>query len=225
MEVLPGKILIVDDDADLHRTITNNLKNKGYFIIVTKDGAEAIRNAGLFKPDLILIDIIVVNKYQLKCISELCPKAIILLTGPEQEYNNIRVQGIDVAAYISKPVKPEVLAKKIETLLRPLSAMPVNAIEHEQKQIFGELEINITNFIVYYKDKKIALAKKEFELLSLLASKPGRVFMRNEILQRVWGVDVLISDRTIDVHIRKIRQKTGIDMIKTVKRVGYKFQM
>jgi two-component system alkaline phosphatase synthesis response regulator PhoP len=123
--------------------------------------------------------------------------------------------------YIAKPIKPELLATRISTALRRTK----KEADDEQKQVFGDLEINKTRFTVSYKGDEITLARKEFELLSLLASKPGRVFLRNEILQRVWGTEVIVGDRTIDVHIRKIRQKTGVDLITTVKGVGYKFEL
>ena len=147
--------------------------------------------------------------------------AIIFLTALSDEKSEI--EGLKVGAddYIAKPIKPELLATRIRTALRRFRKDD----EQDQKLSFGELEINKTKFTVTYKGTEIILAKKEFELLSLLASKPGRVFLRNEILQRVWGTDVIVGDRTIDVHIRKIRQKIGIDLITTVKGVGYKFEM
>ncbi|MGN6477878.1 MAG: winged helix-turn-helix domain-containing protein, partial [Flavipsychrobacter sp.] len=132
-------------------------------------------------------------------------------------------EGLKIGAddYIAKPIKPELLTTRIRTALRRLRKDD----EQDQKLTFGDLEINKSKFTVSYKGQEIILAKKEFELLSLLASKPGRVFLRNEILQRVWGTEVIVGDRTIDVHIRKIRQKIGIDLITTVKGIGYKFEM
>ena len=147
--------------------------------------------------------------------------AIIFLTALNDE--KYEIEGLKKGAddYIAKPIKPELLATRIGSALRRFRKDD----DQEQKQTFGDLEINKTKFTVSYKGQEILLAKKEFELLSLLASKPGRVFLRNEILQRVWGTDVIVGDRTIDVHIRKIRQKVGIDLITTVKGVGYKFEM
>ncbi len=227
MEVLPGKILIVDDEPDIVEFITYSLKGKGYLTATAKDGFEAIRKAKDFRPDLILLDIMMPNKDGLQTIKELrqMPEfedtAIIFLTALSDEKSEI--EGLKVGAddYISKPIKPELLATRIRTALRRSRKDD----EHENKLVFGDLEINKTKFTVTYQGKEILLAKKEFELLSLLASKPGRVFLRNEILQRVWGTDVIVGDRTIDVHIRKIRQKVGIDLITTVKGVGYKFEM
>jgi len=147
--------------------------------------------------------------------------AIIFLTADTDEKSEI--EGLKTGAddYITKPIKPELLTTRIDAALRRVRKEE----EAEQKLNFGDLEINKTKFTVFYKGSEIILARKEFELLLLLASKPGRVFLRNEILQRVWGTDVIVGDRTIDVHIRKIRQKTGLDLITTVKGVGYKFEM
>ncbi|MBL7684218.1 MAG: response regulator transcription factor [Flavipsychrobacter sp.] len=227
MEVLPGKILIVDDEPDIVEFISYNLKGKGYLISTARDGVEAIRKAKDFRPDLILLDIMMPNKDGIQTIKELrmMPEfeetAIIFLTALSDEKSEI--EGLKVGAddYIAKPIKPELLATRIRTALRRFRKDD----DQDQKLTFGELEINKTKFTVSYKGTEIILAKKEFELLSLLASKPGRVFLRNEILQRVWGTDVIVGDRTIDVHIRKIRQKIGIDLISTVKGVGYKFEM
>jgi two-component system, OmpR family, alkaline phosphatase synthesis response regulator PhoP len=227
MEVLPGKILIVDDEPDIVEFISYNLKNKGYHIATARDGVEAIRKAREFAPDLILLDIMMPNKDGIETLRELRQMpdfentAIIFLTALSDEKSEI--EGLKTGAddYIAKPIKPELLATRISAALRRSKKEE----DQEQKLSFGELEINKTKFSVTYKSEEISLAKKEFELLTLLASKPGRVFLRNEILQRVWGTDVIVGDRTIDVHIRKIRQKVGIDLITTVKGVGYKFEM
>lgn len=227
MEVLPSKILIVDDEPDIVEFISYNLKNKGYYVATAGDGAEAIRKAKEFKPDLILMDVMMPNKDGITAVKELRQQpefantAIIFLTALKDERSEI--EGLQTGAddYLSKPVKPELLATRISTALRHFKKDD----DSEQKLNFGDLEINKTKYTVNYQGEEIILAKKEFELLSLLASKPGRVFLRNEILQRVWGTDVIVGDRTIDVHIRKIRQKIGIDLITTVKGVGYKFEM
>jgi len=227
MEVFPGKILIVDDEPDIVEFISYNLKHNGYLIATASDGVEAIRKAKEFKPDLILLDIMMPNKdgmetlKELRALPEFEDTAIIFLTALNDE--KYEIEGLKTGAddFISKPIKPELLATRIASALRRFRKDEVS----EQKLTFGDLEINKTKFSVYFKGDEILLAKKEFELLSLLASKPGRVFLRNEILQRVWGTDVIVGDRTIDVHIRKIRQKAGIDLITTVKGVGYKFEM
>ena len=221
MEVLPGKVLIVYDEPDIVRSISHYLKNKGYFITVAKECIEALDKARHFKPDLIIIDITIPNSNWVETILELSKTAIIFVIGNSQD--NIKMDSGDIYAHhhIPKPVKAESLIIKIESALQKTGKND----GQKENMIYGDFEINKSNYSVYYKGAKILLAKKEFELLYLLASKPGRVFLRNEILQRVWGTDVLVSDRTIDVHIRKIRRKVGADLIKTVIRVGYKFQM
>ncbi|RYD55215.1 MAG: response regulator transcription factor [Sphingobacteriales bacterium] len=227
MEALPSKILIVDDEPDIVEFISYSLKSKGYAIATAGDGVEAIRKAKDFRPDLILLDVMMPNKDGIQTIKELRQipdfeqTAIIFLTALSDEKSEI--EGLKTGAddYIAKPIKPELLATRISAALRRFKKDD----EQDQKISFGDLEINKTKFTVTFKGEEILLAKKEFELLSLLASKPGRVFLRNEILQRVWGTDVIVGDRTIDVHIRKIRQKVGVDLITTVKGVGYKFEM
>lgn len=227
MEVFQGKILIVDDEPDIVEFIRYYLKNKGYLINSAQDGVEAIRKAREFRPDLILLDVMMPQKdgietlRELRRMREFDNTAVIFLTAKSDEKHEI--EGLQMGAddYIAKPIKPELLATRISTALRRFRKDD----EQEEKLVFGDLEINKSKFTVIYKGQEITLAKKEFELLSLLASRPGRVFLRNEILHRVWGTEVIVGDRTIDVHIRKIRQKIGIDLITTVKGVGYKFEM
>ena len=227
MELLQGKILIVDDEPDIVEFISYNLKSKGYSISTARDGVEAIRKAKEVRPDLILMDVMMPNKDGIQAVKELRQipdfqdTIIIFLTALNDEKSEI--EGLKTGAddYIAKPIKPELLATRINTAMRRLRKDE----DQDQKVTLGDLEINKTKFTVTYQGTEIILAKKEFELLSLLASKPGRVFLRNEILQRVWGTEVIVGDRTIDVHIRKIRQKIGIDLITTVKGVGYKFEM
>ncbi|MEO6830754.1 MAG: response regulator transcription factor [Chitinophagaceae bacterium] len=226
-EALQGKILIVDDEEDIVQFLSYSLKAKGYLINTAKDGVEAVRKAKEFRPDLILLDVMMPRKDGIATIRELRMMPdfenviIILLTALSDE--KYEIEGLKAGAddYIAKPIKTELLVTRIEAAFRRLH----KEIEAEDKLVFGDLEINKTKFSVSYKTNEISLAKKEFELLSLLASRPGRVFLRNEILQRVWGTEVIVGDRTIDVHIRKIRQKTGADLITTVKGVGYKFEM
>lgn len=221
------KILIVDDEPDIVAFLSYNLKSKGYEIATAADGIEALRTARSFRPDLILMDVMMPLKDGITAVRELRDHpdfentAIILLTALSDEKNEIEGLSIGADDYIAKPIKPELLLTRISAALRRSR----KDADTEEKQNFGELEINKTKFAVSYKGADITLARKEFELLSLLASKPGRVFLRNEILQKVWGTDVIVGDRTIDVHIRKIRQKVGLDLITTVKGVGYKFEM
>lgn len=224
---LSGKILIVDDEPDIVEFISYNLKSKGYQIATASDGVEAVKKAKEFRPDLILLDRMMPNKdgkqtlIELRQMPEFDGTIVIFLTALSDEKSEIEGLTSGADDYIAKPIKPELLATRISAALRRFKKDE----DQEEKLVFGDLEINKTKFTVTYKDEDILLAKKEFELLLLLASKPGRVFLRNEILQRVWGTDVIVGDRTIDVHIRKIRQKLGIDLITTVKGVGYKFEM
>lgn len=227
MQELPEKILIVDDEPDIIEFINYNLKKKGYLTETASNGVEAIRKAKMFRPDLFLLDIMMPSKDGIQTLRELRimpdfeTTPVIFLTALRDEKSEIA--GLETGAddYITKPIKPELLLTRIGTLLRRMK----KDRETEEKMMIGDLEINKTKFTVVYKGNEIVLAKKEFELLSLLASKPGRVFLRNEILQRVWGSEVIVGDRTIDVHIRKIRQKSGVDFITTVKGVGYKFDL
>ncbi len=223
----PGKILVVDDEPDIVEFISYNLKNKGYQIATASDGIEAVKKAKEFKPDLVLLDVMMPNKDGMQALREIRQTpgleniAIIFLTALSDEKSEIEGLKLGADDYIAKPIKPELLVTRIGAALRRTKIDE----DQEQKLTFPDLEINKTKFTVTYKEDEILLAKKEFELLLLLASKPGRVFLRNEILQRVWGTDVIVGDRTIDVHIRKIRQKVGVDLITTVKGVGYKFEM
>lgn len=227
MESNFGKILVVDDEQDIVEFINYNLRQAGYETATAYNGDEAIRTAEIFRPDLILLDIMMPEKdglqtiQQLRRNSELENTIIIFLTALSDEKSEIEGLKLGADDYIAKPIKPELLLARLRTALRRVKKDE----EQGNKIVFGDLEINKYKFTVSYKGEEIILAKKEFELLNLLASKPGRVFLRNEILQKVWGTEVIVGDRTIDVHIRKIRQKLGIDVITTVKGVGYKFEM
>ncbi len=227
MESNFGKILVVDDEQDIVEFINYNLKQAGYETATAYNGDEAIRKAEVFNPDLILLDIMMPEKDGLQTIQqlrrnpELDSTIIIFLTALSDEKSEIEGLKLGADDYIAKPIKPELLLTRLRTALRRVKKDE----EQGNKIVFGDLEINKYKFTVSYKGEEIILAKKEFELLNLLASKPGRVFLRNEILQKVWGTEVIVGDRTIDVHIRKIRQKLGIDVITTVKGVGYKFEM
>ncbi len=227
MEQNLGKILIVDDEHDIVEFINYNLKKAGYETATAYNGDEAIRKAAIFSPDLILLDRMMPEKDGLQTIRQLRQSPdldntiIIFLTALSDEKSEIEGLMYGADDYIAKPIKPELLLARLRTALRRVKKDE----EQDNKIVFGDLEINKYKFTVSYKGEEIILAKKEFELLNLLASKPGRVFLRNEILQKVWGTEVIVGDRTIDVHIRKIRQKLGIDVITTVKGVGYKFEM
>lgn len=220
------RILVVDDEQDIVEFISYTLRSKGFEVETACDGNEAIAKALYFKPNLILLDVMMPNKDGKQTLKELKLKPqfantiIIFLTALSDEKSEIDGLNLGADDYIAKPIKMELLLTRINSALRRNSKEKV-----DEKQEFGDLEINRSQFTVKYKGEQIILAKKEFELLSSLASKPSRVFLRNEILQKVWGTDVIVGDRTIDVHVRKIRQKVGIDLISTVKGVGYKFQV
>ena len=224
-QAVAGKILVVDDELDILEIISYNLKSAGYDTVTAKDGIEAIQKAKVFRPDLIMLDIMMPNKNgidtcrEIRKIPEFKDTIVLFLTALKDEKSE--VDGLNMGAddYIAKPIKPKLLVSRINALFRRL-----HKTEEMQVQL-GDLIIDREKFTVTYKGQEIILAKKEFELLQLLASKPGRVFLRNEILNQVWGTEVIVGDRTIDVHIRKIRQKIGIDLITTVKGVGYKFEM
>ncbi|UYQ93257.1 response regulator transcription factor [Chitinophaga horti] len=224
-QAVAGKILVVDDETDILEIISYNLRSAGYDTVVAKDGSEAIQKAKIFRPDLIMLDIMMPNKNgidtcrDLRKLPEFKDTMILFLTALNDEKSEIEGLNMGADDYIAKPIKPKLLVSRINALFRRLYK------QEETKLLLGDLTIDREKFAVTYKDQEIVLAKKEFELLQLLASKPGRVFLRNEILNQVWGTEVIVGDRTIDVHIRKIRQKIGIDLITTVKGVGYKFEM
>lgn len=219
------KVLIADDEPDILEILKYNLVNEGYQVYTARDGDEAIDKAKFAHPDMIVLDIMMPKKNGVEVCEILRTQSafkntlILFLTALSDE--GTQIKGLETGAddYISKPISPKVFLSKVNSLFRRL-----NKAEAKIVTING-LTIDPEKFIVQYEGKDIVLAKKEFELLYLLASKPGRVFLRNEILSQVWGADVIVGDRTIDVHIRKIRQKLGLDCITTVKGVGYKFEL
>ncbi len=222
---LAKKILIADDEPDILEILSFNLKGEGYEVITAKNGDEAIEKAKQNKPDLIILDVMMPNKNGIEVCNilrsqpEYAATIIIFLTAMSDESTEIK--GLETGAddYIAKPISPKVLLSKVNALFR--------RINNEGPAVLkvGDFQIDREKYIVYLKGEEIILARKEFELVALLASKPGKVFLRNEILKRIWGTEVIVGDRTIDVHIRKIRQKLGEDCISTVKGVGYKFEV
>ncbi len=219
------KVLIADDEPDILEILKYNLENEGYLVVTAKDGDEALAKAKTEQPDLIVLDIMMPKKNGVEVceILRLQPAfkntLILFLTALNDE--GTQIKGLETGAddYISKPISPKVFISKVNSLFRRL-----NKPESKMISING-FSIDPEKFLVHYHGEDFSLAKKEFELLYLLASKPGRVFVRNEILNQVWGAEVIVGDRTIDVHIRKIRQKLGIDCITTIKGVGYKFDL
>ncbi|RTL55503.1 MAG: response regulator transcription factor [Sphingobacteriales bacterium] len=225
METAAKKILIADDEPDILEIISYNLTKEGYAVATAKDGDEAIEKAKLVNPNLIILDIMMPHKTGIEVCAILRAQPqfqhtlIIFLTALSDEPSHIK--GLETGAddYVSKPISPKMLISRVNALFRRVQK------EDGKPLKVGNITIDPVKFVVEIDGREIMLAKKEFELLFLLAAKPGRVFLRNEILSQVWGNEVIVGDRTIDVHIRKIRQKLNLDCITTVKGVGYKFDI
>lgn len=226
MEVKSKQVLIADDEPDILEIISYNLEKEGYKVFTAKDGNEAIEKARQINPDLIILDIMMPKKTGVEVCKILRSQPafeetlIIFLTAMSDESSQIK--GLESGAddYVNKPISPKVLISRVNALFRR-----VGNKENGKTITIGDISIDPVKFLVTINGNEVVLAKKEFELTYLLASRPGRVFLRNEILSQVWGNEVIVGDRTIDVHIRKIRQKMGLDCITTVKGVGYKFEI
>lgn len=220
-----GKVLVVDDEKDILQIVKYNLELHGYEVETAENGVNAIEKLKTYKPELIILDIMMPHKdgiqtcIEIRANPEYDDILIIFLTALSDEKSEIRGLELGADDYIAKPIKPKLLVSRVHSAFRRL------AKDDNKVILFPNLEINREKFIVSHKGEEILLPRKEFELFALLASKPGRVFLRNEILSKVWGNDVIVGDRTIDVHIRKIRQKLNADYITTVKGVGYKFEI
>ena len=222
------KILLVDDEPDILEIVGYNLQNEGYQIFTAANGAQAIDKAKKVAPHLILLDVMMPEMdgieacEKIRALKGFQDVIIAFFTARGEDYS--QVAGFDAGAddYITKPVKPKVLVSKVKSLLRRLKEST-----HEVDTIInvGDITINREEYFVQKNKEKIALPRKEFELLALLASKPGKVFKRETILETVWGNDVVVGGRTIDVHIRKLREKIGDEYFKTVKGVGYKLNV
>ena len=219
-------ILLVDDEPDIIEIIRYNLAAQGYSVITAENGKQALKVAKKHKPHLIVLDVMMPEMdgietcFQMRKEPELVNTIIIFLTARGEDYSHMA--GFDAGAddYITKPIKPKVLMSKVKALLRRLNT---EVSPKAELITAGNLEINREEYKVTKEDEIIPLPRKEFELLYLLASQPGRVFQRDEILEKVWGNEVVVGGRTIDVHIRKLREKIGDDSIQTIKGVGYKF--
>lgn len=226
----PTKILVVDDEPDILEFLKYSLEKEGYQVFTANNGEEGIKVARKELPDLIILDIMmpvmdgVEVCRQLRGFPEFSRTIITFLTAREEDYSQIAALDVGGDDYITKPVRPRVFISRIKALLRRPTR---NDKDGEKETIIkvGELTIDRERMTVHQGDKdRIELAKKEFELLYLLVSKPGKVFSRQEIFNKVWGTDVIVGNRTIDVHIRKLREKIGADYIKTIKGIGYKFE-
>jgi len=217
------KILLVDDEPDILEIVGYNLSNEGYQVITAENGVEAVKKAKKELPQLIILDVMMPEMDGIEACEnirkhpELKDVVITFLTARGEDYS--QVAGFDAGAddYITKPIKPKVLVSKVKALLRRFKDEVKDTVK------VGNLVINRDEYKIILKGNEIILPRKEFELLSLLASKPGKVFKRDEILDKVWGNEVVVGGRTIDVHIRKLREKIGDKSFKTVKGVGYKF--
>ena len=219
------KILLVDDEPDIIEFIQYNLKKEGYQVFTAMNGRDAIKMAVKHLPDLILLDVMLPDMdgietcEEIRSIPTLKNTTIAFLTARTEDYSQIAGFEAGGDDYITKPIKPRVLLSRIKALLK---RHQVNFENEVISSINSEIYVDREKFLVVKQGKEIILPKKEFELLNLLISKPGKVFTRDEIFQIVWGDKVIVGDRTIDVHIRRLREKIGEDLIQTVKGVGYK---
>ncbi|NVO21042.1 MAG: response regulator transcription factor [Bacteroidetes bacterium] len=218
-------ILLVDDESDILDFVGYNLRKEGYSVITADNGKDAIVKAEKSRPHLILLDVMMPEMdgietcRELKRIPALAESLVVFFTARSEDFTQILSLDAGGDDYLTKPIKPAVLISKVKSLLRRHSLTRSSAMVFEA----GDLMIDREKYTVYREGKEIQLARKEFEMLSLLASKPDKVFTRDEILSRVWDDDVIVGERTIDVHIRKIREKTESEHIRTIKGVGYKF--
>lgn len=219
-------ILVVDDELDILEFVGYNLRKEGYIVLTANNGLTAIEIAQENTPDLVILDVMMPDMdgietcERMRAIPKLTNTIITFLTARSEDYSQIA--GLEAGAddYITKPIRPKVLLSRVKALLR----RRVVSDDFSNKLELGDIIIDKEKHTVLYKNLKVELAKKEFKLLELLTSKPGKVFTRQEILENVWGLEVVVGDRTIDVHIRKLREKINDQYIKTVKGVGYKFE-
>jgi len=220
------KILCVDDEPDILEILKYNLSNEGYDISIANDGLSGIKKAKEINPNLIIMDVMMPNMdgiqacENLRADEKFNDTIIMFLTARGEDYSHVAAYEAGADDYVTKPVKPKVLVSKVKGLLRRFKKIndnDINIIEH------NDIKIDKEKYKVYISGKTLVLPRKEFELLYLLASKPDKVFKRDKIMENVWGGEVIVGDRTIDVHIRKLREKVGDKYIKTLKGVGYKF--
>ncbi|MFN5912470.1 MAG: response regulator transcription factor [Bacteroidota bacterium] len=228
METSKGHtILLVDDEPDILEFLSYNLKKEGYRVFTAQNGEEAVRKVQQLNPSLILLDIMMPKMDGIETCQvirkdlNIVQPIIAFLTSRSEDYSQIA--GFEAGAddYISKPIRPRLLISKVESLLRRLD---LNGSINRNPDESTRIRIDREKFIVELNEKKILLPKKEFELLELLASRPGKVYSREQILSIIWGNETIVGERTIDVHIRKLREKLGDDYIRTIKGVGYTFQ-
>ena len=220
------KILCVDDEPDILEILKYNLTNEGYNVLTAVDGKSAIEIAYNLNPNLIIMDVMmpimdgIAACEKLRSDDKFNDTIIMFLTARGEDYSHVAAYDAGADDYVTKPVKPKVLVSKVKGLLRRLKKVIANDIN---QIVFDNIKIDREKYKVYMSDKVLNLPRKEFELLYLLATKPDKVFKREKIMETVWGSEVVVGDRTIDVHIRKLREKVGDKYFKTVKGVGYKF--
>jgi two-component system alkaline phosphatase synthesis response regulator PhoP len=228
MSTVKQKILIVDDEPDILELIEYNLKKEGYQVFLANNGQEGITVAKKVHPDLIILDIMMPKMdgieacRLMRAIPEFKNTFMVFLTARSEEYSEIAGFNVGADDYIAKPIKPRALISRINAILRRNSS--ADEVSDNKVEI-GDLVIDREAYLVFQGGQKVVLAKKEFELLYLLASKPGKVYTRESILKNIWEDSVVVTNRTIDVHIRKLREKLGERYVATVKGVGYKFEL
>ena len=219
------KVLLIDDEPDILEILSYHLEKEGFLIKTAKNGVEGLEVARDFNPDLIVVDLMMPEMdgietcMQIREDINLKNTLVALLTARSEDYSQIAGFESGADDYITKPIKPRVLVSRIKALLRR------KEVKNTTEKVSDELSIDIEKYVAIVKGEEKLLPKKEFELLALLFSKPGKVFTREVILNKVWGDDIVVGDRTIDVHIRKLREKIGDSYIKTVKGVGYKLKL
>ena len=221
-----AKILVVDDDPEIVEILKYNLSNSGFEVKVAFNGVQAVKKSKKFLPDIVLLDVMMPEMNgieackEIRNIDSLKKIQIIFLSARGEDYTQIAAFEAGADDYISKPIKPKILIKKITNIAKRLDSTENGGATLK----VADIKINREEYVVRKNKTEIILPRKEFELLFLLASKPGKVFSRDEIMNKVWGSQVVVGDRTIDVHIRKLREKLGDNHIKTTKGVGYKFK-
>ena len=224
MEKSSIKILLVDDEPDIIEILTYNLNKEGYQVFSASNGKEALVQAIKIIPHLIILDVMMPEMDGIEACENLRKDnrfedtIIMFLSARSEDYSHVAAFDVGADDYVNKPIKPKVLNAKVSALLRRFTKNETNT-----NIVHGDLTINLDEYKVILKGEKMSFPRKEFELLRLLASKPDKVFKREKIMEAVWGNDVVVGDRTIDVHIRKLREKMGNAYFKTIKGVGYKF--
>jgi two-component system, OmpR family, alkaline phosphatase synthesis response regulator PhoP len=225
------KILLVDDEPDILDFLSYNLKKEGFDVFTAENGLKAIEIATKIQPDLIVLDVMmpqldgVETCRRLRAMPDFKQTVIIFLTARDEDFTQVAALDVGGDDYISKPLKPRVFISRINAFLRRIDNNNTNSDKNEENLIvFGDLTVDKDKISVIKNNVQIPLAKKEFELLCLLLSRPGKVYTRTEIFHKIWGNDVIVGDRTIDVHIRKLREKIGEEYIGTIKGIGYKIE-